>query len=171
MAKTAFDRAPSVCRVSVTAHFLSEADVKAIYESFSKEVATQQDDFSGTSWYSDRASAQTTTNPPREEQSTDIPAFNREKDQDRFLKWGNVASHSNPTFMQQSSLTSTQGNSSLWNDGGFLSGLSSPWHSNFSAPNPSSNVDSMTAAASMPTNTSVSGGSSTMSTFLPNGLL
>lgn len=173
MAKTTFDRAPNVCGVVVSAEFISENDVKVICDSIVKESATRQEHFPSTSWYSESTSDHVSTSLCGQEQS-DSPIYSKEKDQENFPKWGSITSHSGSPYVLQSSNSkpSTPGSSSLWNDGGFLSGLSSPWHHDISSPSPSSNVDSMTPAASMTTNPSVSGaGLSTMSTFLPNGLL
>lgn len=174
IAKSAFDRSPRICGVGVIVEFVSEADIKLVSEGLSKVSAADQADFSGTtSWYSGSVRDQTITNLSGAEQSTDTTIFNEEKSQESFPKWGSITSHSNPPFVQQStsSQTSTPGSSSLWNDGGFLSGLTSPWHNNFNTPTPSSNVDGMTPSSGMSTNPTMSGGSSTMSTFLPNGLL
>ena len=86
------------------------------------------------------------------------------------------------SFERQASKASTPGSSSVWSDGGFLSGISSPWSSDFSGTlaSPStgyhSDILSTSSAATTPLTqdsieSSSSRNSSVLPTFLPSGLL
>lgn len=86
------------------------------------------------------------------------------------------------SFERQPSKASTPGSSSVWSDGGFLSGISSPWSSDFSGTlaSPStgyhSDILSSSSVATTPLTqdsmeSSNSRNSSVLPTFLPSGLL
>jgi len=77
-----------------------------------------------------------------------------------------------PKPVRYSRQASTPGGSSVWSDGGFLSGISSPWSSDFSGTltSPSTGYQSDDIIPT-PEDTGSNTGPGTLSTYLPNGLL
>ena len=87
----------------------------------------------------------------------------------RFNKW---EEQSKPQYNRQAS---TPGGSSVWSDGGFLSGISSPWSSDFSgtltSPSTGYQSDDVPSVTATPDDRVTTQGTSAISPYLPNGLL
>ncbi len=86
------------------------------------------------------------------------------------FKWEDTKQAPPHSYSRQAS---TPGGSSVWSDGGFLSGISSPWSSEFSGTlaSPSTGYQSDDIPSAMTTPDDRSQGNSVLSPFLPNGLL
>ncbi len=86
-----------------------------------------------------------------------------------YFKWED---QSQSKTLSHSRQVSTPGGS-VWSDGGFLSGISSPWSSDFSGTltSPSTGYQSDDIASTTVTPDDRTQGHSVLSTFLPNGLL
>lgn len=112
---------------------------------------------------------QTMNDYPKPNPPSSLHSSHTEGGRSGSFKWED---QSRTSFQRQAS---TPGGSSVWSDGGFLSGISSPWSSDFSGTltSPSTGYQSDDAPSTLATSDdrSTSQGTSALSPYLPNGLL
>ena len=178
-AKTALDKTPSISGVSVMAQFASEGDIKELCEQFqlshdAAAVKREEDRASAHTWPG-RSSSETKLSQPTS--ATPTPS-SLALSAVAAASWDNHTPSPAQFSRQQSSEVGTPG--SMWSEGGFLSGFSSPWLSTASAGSGSSSAGgtsggpcSMTSPqenASSGMNANLPGNCAGQS-FLPGGLL
>lgn len=166
-AKTGLDKSPSISGVLVSTQFASEANIKDLCEQFQGNAQPREqnekvgwpgtDSTSSVAVTENKASHPTTTSSSSDGQSVVSP-----------LQWGDghyqqqqqqhqSSSHfSRQQSSEMMSIASTPGSASMWSDGGFLSGFSSPWVS--SGPSSISSSTNMTPSGGGPTSMTPSGG-------------
>lgn len=197
-AKTVLDKNPMVNGVPVTVQFASESTIKEICENLQLRLdAEQHEDSTEQQTWGFTASSQANQNLPNSAtlpnisfsapSQWDSPAqapVPSSMDNNNNSNSGTISSGGgNSSFTRQTSELSTPG-SSVWSDGGFLSGFSSPWQSGFSSGagsagnsmNASNNSGSFSLAsphqnsADSSSLSTVSNNNATGQPFLPNGL-
>ena len=193
-AKTGLDKHPSICGINVMADFAAEADISYFYEqlSFAKgegevvpppappRMGTAEE---GTpSWFNEPIGGE--INPPdtlsaaTKEAAPRPPKWDDPSSSDSGLQMmlpaSETASPRGATSNSTPTPTSGGGpSSSLWGDGSFLSGLSSPWHENvnFGSIGQGRGSGGEEPRGGAGSRAPISNGNSSFSTFLPNGLL
>lgn len=168
-AKTGLDKCPSISGVLIMSQFASEGDIKELCEQFQMSHSADRREErrgEGQGWPS-HSSSDTKLSHPTTMAPTSLPLSAV------AATWDNHTPSPAHFSRQQSSNVSTPG--SMWSDGGFLSGFSSPWLS--SGPTSSASVSgSRSASGSSPQDNSSGvnrappsncGGQS----FLPGGLI
>ena len=177
-AKTGLDKNPSICGINVVADFAAETDLGYFYEKEEGNIIPPRvgmSEESTPSWFNE---------PIRGEMNSETLAAATEEGTAKPSKWDDpsysslpmmlppgVASETSTHVTANSTPTPTSG-SSLWGDGSFLSGLASPWRENvnFGTIGQGRGGLGQESGSSNAAAISNSGGSS-LSTFLPNGLL
>ncbi len=142
LAKAGLDKNPAISGVSVAIDFATEAEVLKFYEimdpkSGEGRVCAPKEET--PEWY----------NEPVGMESNNSPSMPH--------KWGEDPGLTFTAKPNETADLPTPTGTSLWSNNGFLPGLASPWHTNFT-----SGRDKDDHA--------VPGTGSTLSTFLPNGL-
>lgn len=179
-AKAGLDKNPSISGVSVSAYFASEANIKELCEQLQVGINSEQHQRRG--WPSDAHSESVeTTSVVTHKTSLTLSDVSGSTTN---AQWESHTPVSAP-FSRQTSDMSTPGSSSMWSDGGFLSGFSSPWLSSgpvsstsmgsnggntASNSGPGSVVSPQDATTSTISNFTLTG-NSTGQSFLPGGLL
>lgn len=172
-AKAGLDKNPSISGVPISAHFASEANIKELCEQLQVGINSEQHQHRG--WPSDaRSESVETTSVVTHKTSLTLSDVSSST---APAQWESHTPASTPFSRQTSEMSS----SSMWSDGGFLSGFSSPWISSgpvsstsmgSSASNsgPCSVASPQDAATSTVSNFTLPS-NSTGQSFLPGGLL
>lgn len=162
-AKAGLDKDPSISGVPVSAQFASEANIKELCEQLQVGINSEHNQQRG--WPSDARSesAVATTSGTHKTSLTlsDVSGATTP------AQWENHTPLSAP-FSRQ---TSEVSNSSMWSDGGFLSGFSSPWLSSGPVSSTSMGMASPQDATTSTVSNFTLPGNSTGQSFLPGGLL
>ena len=141
-AKIGLDKNPTICGVSVAVDFATELDIDGFFDKLSVSKNGVGDSMSNTL---EEATPEWFTKP--------IGADTDDSAKEEPAQWDDPG----VTFTTSTAHTRDAGTPSLWSDSAFLPGLASPWH-NIATNREGGDLSNI-------------GGSPSLSTYLPNGLL
>ena len=120
MAKAGLDRNPSICGISVVADFATEQEVGLFGEKWSRGDGSNALKEATPSWFTEPV--------PSHHQVNNLPPHPHPHTPSQQQQWESASAPPGGPSGSSAGTPTSKLVSSMWGDGNFLGGISSPWH-------------------------------------------